>query len=155
MSALYVILKLTSGEQVMSILKEEDDEYILLEDPMCIKTIPVLESGKEHITAAPLCHFTADREFVINKRNVLFVKKMHHLFIPHYIRIVDDHMKSDVFQPAEEPSDSLIWEDDFTPETAAKAVEQLKNIFGDETKEEEVDWESKLRNLVQGNDTIN
>jgi len=155
MSALYVILKLTSGEQVMSILREEDEDYILLEDPMCIKTIPVIESGKEHITAAPLCHFTADRDFVINKRNVLFVKKMHHLFVPHYLKIVEDHMKADVFQPAGEKEESLIWEDDFTPETAAKAVEQLKNIFEDETKEEEVDWEAKLQNLVQGNDTIN
>lgn len=139
MSTLYVILKLTSGEQVMSILKEEDEDYILLEDPMCIKTIPVIESGKEHITAAPLCHFTADREFVINKQNVLFVKKMHHLFIPHYLKIVDDHMKSDVFQPAEQSAETLVWEDNLTLEA----------------EEEEVDWENKLQNLVQGNDTIN
>ena len=66
----YIVMKLTSGEQVMAVLKEEDEEHVLLESPMCIKTIPILEAGREHVTAHPLCQFSDDRTFVIAKREL-------------------------------------------------------------------------------------
>jgi hypothetical protein len=87
----YIVMKLTSGEQVMAVLKEEDDEHVLLESPMCIKTIPIVEQSREHVTAHPLCQFSDDRTFVIAKRDIMFVKKLHHLFVPHYQRIVEEH----------------------------------------------------------------
>ncbi len=80
-SELYVILKLSSGEQVMAVLHEEDDERVLLETPMCIRTIPVLDAGREHVTASPLCQFSDDKVFVIHKKDIMFCKKLHHLFI--------------------------------------------------------------------------
>lgn len=156
MSELYVVLKLTTGEQVMAVLKEEDEHHVLVEDPMCIKLIPVLQQNKETVTAHPLCHFSADHTYVIPKRNIIFVKKMHHVFVPHYLKIVEDHQKSDFFQPAEKSADDLDWEDDFTAETARKAVQQLQEVFGEEKEaEEEINWEEKLKNLVPGNDTLN
>lgn len=155
MSEFYVVLKLTSGEQVMAVLKEEDDKYILLDNPMCIKMIPVVDAGKEHVTAHPLCHFSDDQTYVISKRNVMFVKKMHHVFVPHYLKIVEEHQASDFFQPREKSADDLDWEDDFDSESAKKAVKMLKEVFDDKTEEEEIDWNEKLKNLVPGNDTLN
>ena len=89
----YIVMKLTSGEQVMAVLKEEDDEHVLLESPMCIRTIPILDANREHITAQPLCQFSDDRSCVISKRDIMFVKKLHHIFMHHYQRIVAEHEK--------------------------------------------------------------
>jgi hypothetical protein len=88
---LYVVMKLVSGENVLAVLKKEDDDFIEVQSPMCIRTIPVLETGREHITASPLCQFSEDSSYILDKRNLMFVKKMHHLFIPHYQKIVADH----------------------------------------------------------------
>lgn len=126
---LFVVLKLVSGEQVMAVLRSEDESYIEIESPMCIRTIPVLETNKEHITAHPLCQFSDDVKYVLDKKDVMFVKKMHHIFIPHYLRIVKEH--EDLVDDNEQKSpraEDLTWEDEI-----------------------EVD----IRNFIEGNDTIN
>ena len=150
---LYVILKLTSGEQVMAVLKEEDDNYVLLEDPMAIRTVPIFEAGKEHIIANPLCHFSDDNVFVIPKRNILFVKRLQSMFVPHYIKLVKQHQEN-AFVPKTEDDSVLEWEETPTPEEARKMIKQLKNVFGDK-KEDEINWEEKMKMMVPGNDTIN
>lgn len=149
---LYIICKLTSGEQIMAVLQQEDEHHVMLEHPMVMKTILNFEAGKEQITASPLCAFTDEQSFVIPKRNILFIKKLHHLFIPHYQRIVSDHMESTLFSPAgSNTAESLRWDDEVTPEQANKMKTMLKSII----EEEEIDWEEKLKNVVPGNDTIN
>ena len=93
---LYVVMKLVSGENVLAVLKSEDENFVEVESPMCIRTIPVIETGREHITASPLCQFAENNSsYVLDKRNLMFVKKMHHLFIPHYQKIVADHEEVD------------------------------------------------------------
>jgi hypothetical protein len=137
---LYIVMKLTSGEQVLAVLQEEDEEHVMLEYPMVMKTIVNFEAGKEHITASPLCAYTDEQSFVILKSNILFIKKLHQVFIPHYQRIVADHQESTLFSPADSISDdSLLWGDE--PEVKL------------ETSEEEIDWNEKLEKLVPGNDT--
>lgn len=136
MSTLYVVLKLTSGEQLMAVLDEEDEHHVVLENPMVMKSIADFAQGKEHITAHPLCAFTDETTFVIAKRNVLFIKKLHHLFIGHYERIVAEANET-AFHPS---SDDLVWEDE---------------VVEEKEKEEEVDWEDKLKGFVKGNETIN
>ena len=151
----FIVMKLTSGENVMAVLRQEDDEHILVEHPMVMRSIMNFEEGKEHLTAAPLCSFTDDIDFVIPKSNVMFIKKLHHVFIPHYKRIVSEHEESTTFVPNGESS-ALNWDDSeeqITPERARKMIDQLKNVVGIE--EEEIDWKEKLRMLVPGNDTIN
>lgn len=127
---MFVILKLVSGEQVMAVLRSEDEMFIEIESPMCIRTIPVIETQKEHITAHPLCQFSDDVNYVLDKKDVMFVKKMHHIFIPHYLRIVEEHERlTDVIDEKRTPlAEDLYWED-----------------------EEELD----LTNFIEGNDTIN
>jgi hypothetical protein len=149
---LYVVFKLTSGENVMAVLRQEDEQHVLVEHPMIMRSIINVEIGKESLTAQPLCVFTNETDFVIAKKNIMFMKKLHHVFIPHFKRIVNEHEESTLFVPngSEEP---LPWENDMTPEKARKAIEQLENIFG--TDEEEESISDKLKRLVPGNDTIN
>lgn len=126
---LFVILKLVSGEQVMAVLRSEDEDYIEVESPMCIRTFPILETGKEHITAHPLCQFTDEINYVLDKKDVMFIKKMHHIFISHYLRIVKEHEElADVNENRNKSpnADDLIWED-----------------------------EEEIINFVEGNETIN
>jgi hypothetical protein len=146
----YVVMKLTSGEQVMAVLKEEDDEHVLLESPMCIKTIPILEAHREHVTAQPLCQFSDDRTFVIAKRDIMFVKKLHHLFIPSYQRIVAEHEKLSFV--TKDQKEELLWEDDIDLEEAKRRVLMLEELAKTPKDERE---EEKYRVFIEGNDTIN
>jgi hypothetical protein len=127
---LFVILKLVSGEQVMAVLRSEDEMFVEIESPMCIRTFPILETGKEHITAHPLCQFTDDVNYVLDKKDVMYVKKMHHIFIPHYLRIVKEH-------------------EELTEVNEQKSAPRAEDLYWEE--EEEID----VRNFVEGNDTIN
>lgn len=152
MNEFYIVLKLTSGEQVMSVLKEEDERHILISNPMIMKTTIDFEAGKERITAAPLCPFSDDESYVLDKKDILFIKKLHHVFVDHYKNIVKDYKDSTNFVPAGS-AEALDWGDEPpTPEEARSAIAQLKNILGEE---EEIDWADKLKRLVPGNDTLN
>jgi hypothetical protein len=149
----YIVMKLTSGEQVMAVLKEEDDEHVLLESPMCIKTIPIVEQSREHVTAHPLCQFSDDRTFVIAKRDIMFVKKLHHLFVPHYQRIVAEHERISFVSKNKDGSvDELEYEDDLTQEEAVRRIAMLETLAKIPKDEEE---ESRYRVFVEGNDTVN
>ena len=74
---IFVVVKFTSGEQVLSALQEEDELYVELLHPMVVKTIPNVATGREHVTAAPFCQFTRDESYLIEKKNVMFIKAMH------------------------------------------------------------------------------
>jgi hypothetical protein len=144
-------MKLTSGEQVMAVLREEDDEHVLLESPMCIRTIPILEASREHVTAHPLCQFSDDRTFVIAKRDIMFVKKLHHLFIPHYQRIVAEHERLS-FISKDSKKEELLWEDEVDQEEAIRRISMLEDLAKTPKDEEE---ERRYRVFIEGNDTIN
>ena len=125
---MFVILKIVSGEQVMAVLRSEDESFVEIESPMCIRTFPILETGKEHITAHPLCQFTDDINYVLDKKDVMYVKKMHHIFIPHYLRIVKEHEElADLNEDKSPRAEDLYW--------------------GEE--------EEEILNYVEGNETIN
>jgi len=146
----YIVMKLTSGEQVMAVLREEDEEHVLLESPMCIRTIPILEASREHVTAHPLCQFSDDRTFVISKRDIMFVKKLHHLFIPHYQRIVAEHER--ISFVSKDQKQELLWEDDVDQEEAKRRISMLEDLAKTPKNEEE---EKRYRVFIEGNDTIN
>jgi hypothetical protein len=147
----YIVMKLTSGEQVMAVLKEEDDEHVLLESPMCIRTIPILEASREHVTAHPLCQFSDDRTFVIAKRDIMFVKKLHHIFIPHYQRIVAEHERLS-FISKDSKKEELLWEDEVDLEEAKRRILMLEELAKTPKDERE---EERYRVFIEGNETIN
>lgn len=146
---LFVVLKLVSGEQVMAVLHSEDEMFIEIESPMCIKTIPVIETNKEHITAHPLCQFTDDVNYILDKKDIMFIKKMHHVFIPHYLKIVEEHQKLSMMNDyTENRAEDLIWEEESQhSQQIKKKIEAIRDLLEIE--------EDRFRNFVDGNDTIN
>lgn len=139
----FVVVRLNTGEQMMCALEQEDDIYIELLHPMVVRTIPNIHTGKEHITAAPLCIFSNDKSFVIDKKNVTFIKRLGDEFIPHYMRIVKEHEQTN-FVPREET---------ITPEEARKRIAMLANIFGDSLDEELEEKQGIKPTYIEGNDT--
>lgn len=140
----FVVIKLTTGEQLMTALNAEDDVFIELAHPMVVRTIPNLETGREHITCAPFCVFSNDSTFVLDKKNVMFIKPLNETFITHYMRVVEEHEKGVEFLPREER---------MTPQEARKRIAMLANIFGEELDAELGKEEEIKPTYVEGNDT--
>lgn len=146
---LYVVCKLSSGEQVMAVFVGEDTHNIEIHDPVVIKTTSNYELQKEMVTAHPFCQFSDDTKFIISKKDVMFVKRLHAAFIPQYKRIVEES-ENITFTARDAAADR--YEGLETAEEARKAIEMLEEIFGtDETEEEK----PEIRNFVKGNNTIN
>lgn len=154
----YVVVKLNSGEQVMAILNDEDDDYIELAYPMIIRMLPVIIDGgaHEHVTAAPLCQFSSDKLFRIPKTSVMFVKELHQIMIPNYKKLVDESektvlVKRDKHGKIEKPSEENFWGDenleDLSTEEIRKRIAMLESIFDNGEEEEH-------KVFVEGNDTL-
>jgi hypothetical protein len=155
----FIVCKFTSGEQVMAVLRSEDEQHVELEYPMSIRTIPNFDTHREQITAHPFCQFSDDKSFVIDKKNVLYIKKLHHVFVPHYRRIVEEHEQTTFTASKQEPTraEDLNWDEEevllSNADNAKKAVAMLKQIFGESSDEREE--EKPIINFVKGNDTLN
>ena len=93
----YVVMKLTTGEQIMGVLEQEDSTHLQIISPMIIRSIPIPQEGREHITAHPYCQFTNDNVFDIDKKNVIYIKPLKEIMIPHYKRIVMQHERFFIF----------------------------------------------------------
>jgi hypothetical protein len=140
----YVVMKLTTGEQIMGVLEQEDSTHLQIISPMIIRSIPIPQEGREHITAHPYCQFTNDNVFDIDKKNVIYIKPLKEIMIPHYKRIVMQHEREDSVEVATE----------ITAEEARKRIRMLADIFGDELDSalgEETEKEPS--HFVEGNDT--
>lgn len=99
--AMCVIVKLVSGENVMAVLSDEDEQYVELMHPMSIRTIPV-SLNKETVVASPLCQFSDDETYLIDKKNVLFIKQLSAYLIPHYYSMVEQYAEPDLIKEARE-----------------------------------------------------
>jgi hypothetical protein len=121
----YVVLKLSTGEQLMGILEQEDETHMQIISPMIIRTIPVPSEGREHVTAHPYCQFTDDNVFDIDKKYVIYIKPLKEIMIPHYKKIVMQHENEGQLETATE----------MTAEEARKRIKMLANIFGEELEE--------------------
>jgi hypothetical protein len=153
LTEVYVVIKFNTGEQIMSIMDSEDDTYIQLSHPMTIKTIPVVSEGREHLTAVPFCQFTRDTTFVIDKKNVMFIKTLDPTMIPHYRNIVEQHKNTPSVQ--QRYSEEKFIDNEMTVEEARKRIAMLAAIAGLETEEEETVEETlvEYRHYIEGNDT--
>jgi len=147
---LYVVVKLSTGEQVMGVLQQEDDTHIQLFSPMILRTVPIYEEGREHITAHPYCQFTEDTEFDFHKKDVLYIKPLARPMIPHYIKIVREHEERPMLRE-ERKKPQLDWGDaeTMTPEEARKRIDMLFDF----TKKAEEREKELLTNFIEGNDT--
>jgi hypothetical protein len=156
----FIILKLVSGEQVMAILANEDENFIELNNPMIIRMIPFIEKGHahEHVTAVPLCQFADNGNFKILKRNIMFVKKLHKVLIPHYNRIVGEHEESVLVRHDHEGNYSEVQEiereemETITIDEINKRIELLEAIIDAPVVERKEDTKID-RYFIEGNKT--
>lgn len=127
--SLYVVLKLVSGEQLLATLEAEDDNYVCLNLPIVIRTMihPSLE--KESVSAAPFCAFSDSTEYVLEKSHIVFMKKLHQTFIPHYKRFIKIYDQV-VFK------DNGYFDEMDTPDEEVTSEEELPFTFieGNDTK---------------------
>jgi hypothetical protein len=149
----FVIVKLVSGEQVMATLTNEDANTIQLHYPMVIKMIPFIQDDQahEHVTAAPLCQFSDDNNYIIEKTNVLFVKKLHEVLIPHYNRIVDEH-ENTVLVRSDKTGHIQRMREELTVNDIQKRIDVLERMTGLERDTEEEEEEKSY--YIEGNDTV-
>lgn len=87
----YVIVKLITGEQIMCILTNEDDDSIEVGYPILFETIQS-DNGHElemDIKSYPFCIYSDDNFYVFHKMNVLFVNPLKEVIIPQYEKLID------------------------------------------------------------------
>lgn len=146
----FIIIKLNTGEQLMGILEQEDATHFQILDPMIIRTIPVVNEGREHVTCHPYCQFTSDNIFDIEKKNVIFIKPLLTTMIPHYLRIVKEHETN----PALRTNGSAnIDDEEISREEAIKRIKMLAQVFGEELEDVLEETEDIPRYFIEGNDT--
>lgn len=149
----YVIIKMTTGEQVMACLEEDAPDYIEVSYPMVVNMHQIADAGKihEHVTAKPFCQFSADKVYRLPKSSVMFYKELHEMLIPHYTRIVNAY--EDTVLVKTKPQKELDWDEPehMTVDEIRKRIDMLEEIFGKEPEKEE---EEPFRVFIEGNDTI-
>lgn len=149
----YIIIKLTSGEQVMACLEEDTVDYIQVSYPMVVSMHQIVDDGRihENVTAKPFCQFSADKIYRLPKSSIMFYKELHEMLIPHYTRIVNAY--EDTVLVKTKPQRELEWDEPehMTVDEIKKRIDMLEKIFGGEAPEEE---EEPYRVYIEGNDTL-
>lgn len=144
----FVVLKLTTGEQLMATLRAEDDKYIDIANPMQVRIFPTVQEGHraEQVTVIPFCNFTTERDFTIPKTCVMFVKPLATNLIPSYLNIVRQYSNSTVRTEQEES-------EELTTEEINRRLDMLESLLNREEEDTEME-EEETTTFVEGNDTF-
>lgn len=163
MTEKFVLVKLISGEQVMAMLDYENDVEVKIKFPMLVRVIPginpVTKKQTENITAAPWCQFVEERVFEIEKKNIMFMNKLHPLVIEQYMQMVGA-FETEVDAKQDEDG-QLRWDDEEDPDMMTiddvkKTISALTSILSDEKDSKLQEAEEKYQvTFVRGNDTLN
>ncbi len=151
----YVVVKLVSGETVMATFEGEDDKYIKIDHPIQIRTQIIPELGRESISASPLCQFSDATTFVLEKNHIVYIKKLHKQFIPHYNNFLKSYEEAMIPTTRSEIQEKLSeYFDDaehLTIEEINRRIEMLEAIASGGHPEEDDDL---MLNVMEGNDTV-
>ena len=150
---LFVVAKLISGENIMACLNDEDEHYVEFEYPILIRMMPTPLPNRESIAATPYCQFSSDTKFLISKRNIMFIKKLHASFVPHFMRFAREYEET-AFIPREETKHRIeaFGDEELTVDEIQRRLAMLEAIANGELSEEEI--EETEKNFVDGNDTV-
>ena len=147
----YVTLKLVTGENVIASLESEDDDYATLKYPIVIKTMHVMQNNSmvERLAASPLCPFSDEIYYTIDKRNILFIKELHQSMLPKYLDVVNDtSTKEEVPRDIVEGHPDSVEELDSRINSLEQILQKAKQRTKEERKEED-------RFFIEGNETLN
>jgi hypothetical protein len=140
----YVVIKLTSGEEVLGTLVKEDDHELKIQFPMVVKHVQRILGGMpvESIVLGAFSHFCADDEFTFSKQHVIILKDMDPRYIDEYHHSVDD------FIGASTPSPQA-----YNPNEVQELTDKLKNLFRDKFEETD-DYPDVISLNIEGNKTL-
>ena len=146
----YVVVKLVSGENVMSILDYENSDLLELKYPMLIRSVQTVDNGvgKEHMIATPFCPFAADDYFTIERKDVMFVKELHQALVPNYLNLLKDHEQV-VVRRNTDGSVSRVDKPLRTVEEFKERVDKRAELLGIDTEEQRDTF------YIEGSDSIN
>lgn len=154
MNGSFVLVKLITGEQLMAILSDEDENAVQLTFPMEIKSNNKGD-GVEQLTAVPYCTFVQERIFEIDKVNVIFINDLHEMVIDQYINMIKAY-EEDVEVEVTETGDVRRLDEPHTAEGLKSKVSLLTEMVREKMREElEDDVELKDSFFVEGNETLN
>ena len=156
----YIVLKLITGETVMAVFEGEDERFVKVEYPIQIRTMMIPGLQRESVHAVPYCQFSDSTAFVLEKNHIVYIKRLHQQFIPHYKNFLKSY--DEALVPATRQSSQEIREqfeelfgdeeDTLTIEEVNKRLDMLEAIAGTSSKEEELE-ENDFLNFIPGNDT--
>lgn len=144
-----VVVRLINGETLISVLNDEDDNYIELKYPLAIKNVRVVdESGTytESTVMNPWCSLTDDKYYRLVKTTVLFCKKLHSIYVQKYIDIVNYYNR----EAEVKKNESGFYEEVTNTDDIEKFVDKLESILKGESTDNEPE-----SFFVEGNNTIN
>ena len=152
----YVVVKLITGETVMATFDGEDEKFVDLRYPIQIRTIMIPEIQKESISAAPLCQFSDATSFILEKSHIVYIKKLHQQFVPHYKNFLKSYEEALVPATRDSVLDSLeeYFEDadELTLEEVTRRLDMLEAIANAPIGEATEPSDDIV--FVEGNDTV-
>lgn len=93
-----VTFKLTTGEDLVGVLRGSDDNSVTVEYPFVMRSHPHMvrpDRIEETITANAFCSMAADRIFTFKKQDIMFMKDLHEHARPFYLNMYreQEHMR--------------------------------------------------------------
>ena len=103
-------IKLTSGDELLCVLVDEDNNGIIVEDPIVVRMIPVLtEDGMSNrMTTTPYMPFASQRTFYLSQADIITLTPMHSNFHKMYVGIVNQYMQTPIIDSMEPSSSSTL-----------------------------------------------
>ena len=140
----YVVIKLTSSEEVLGTLVKEDDYEVKIQFPMLVKKVARNMGGYpvESIVLGAYSHFCGDDEFTFSRHHIIVLKDMDPRYVDEYLRSVDD------FIGASNPTPQA-----YNPNEVQELTDKLKNLFRDRIDEAE-EYPETISLNIEGNKTL-
>lgn len=105
----YIVLKLITGEQIISRLINESVAGIVVLDPILVRMVSESRNGvySEQAVTSLYCQFVDDHSFVFKHTDIVFYKDLSIRMIPFYNRVCEALKKSNIVSD-EEPEEQNI-----------------------------------------------
>jgi hypothetical protein len=129
----YVVMKMTSGEELVAHSIEENDYEIRVLFPMLVRRIPRQGGMAESIVLSPYTYFSADDEYTFQKNQIIFIKDLDAKYEQEYNRSIDDFIQTN-----SEPMP-------YNPNELKELADKLQNMFRNNLiDEDEIDLDPKI-----------
>lgn len=132
----YVVIKLITGEEILSHLVHEDDYEIRVLFPMLTRLVNTMTANgaKENIVLSPYTYFSSDDEFTFQKQHLIFLKDMDPKHEVDYNTAIDEFIALSAAKA--QPYD---------PDELKKLTEKLQNLFKDNLIDDDIEELPSIR----------